>query len=149
MPLGPPGIWVLAHEKPNQHGTWSAHGTEGGYISLAMDHYCCYTIVVNKTIATQIMDTLEFFPCNYKMPATSSADLAIQAAKDLIYALHHPHQAGSYSSIGDAQLCALDTLVDISNSTLLVVGVKEMKPTHAKAVPRLCHPMPEPIAMWM
>ena len=128
-PLALPGSWVLAHEKPNQHSTWSPHGTEGWYIGLAVDHYHCYAIIMNKTNATQIMDTQEFFPHNYQIPTTSSADLAIETAKDLIYTLHNPHPAGPYSSIGDAQLHAFDMLADIFNSTLLGVGATEMKPT--------------------
>ena len=87
MLLAPPGIWVLAHEKPNQCEMWSPHGTEAWYMSLAMDHYCCYTIVMNKANATRIMHSLEFSPVNYKMPTTLSADLAIWAAIDLLYAL--------------------------------------------------------------
>ena len=37
--LAPPGTHILAHEKPNEHGTWGPHGAEGWYISPAMDHY--------------------------------------------------------------------------------------------------------------
>ena len=39
-------------------------------------------------------------------------------------------------------------LADISNGTLPGVGVTETEPTHAKVVPRLHHPTPEPITMW-
>ena len=114
---------------------WSPHGAELWHIGPAMDHYQCYTIIINKTNANQIMDTLEFFPHNYNMLATSLADLAIQAANKLIYALHHPHPAGPYSSIGDAQLHALNMLADIFNNALLGVGVTETKPMHTKVVP--------------
>ena len=96
----------MAHEKPTRCSTWSLHGTEGWYIGPAMDHYCCYTVVMNKTNATQIMDTLELSPYNYKMQITFSANLAIQVADDLIYALCNPHSALPYTSIGDTQLCA-------------------------------------------
>ena len=47
-PLAPPGIHILAHEKPNQCSTWAPHGAEGWYIGPAMDHYQCYTIVVTE-----------------------------------------------------------------------------------------------------
>ena len=107
---------------------WSPHGTEGWYIGPAMVHYQCYTVIINKNNATQIIDMLEFFPCNYNMPNTSWADLAIWAVKDLIHVLCHLHLAGPYNFIGDAKLHALNALVDIFHM-LLGVGVTEPKPT--------------------
>ena len=74
------------------------------------------------------MDTLEFFLHKLNMLTASSADLAIWAAKDLIYALCHPHPTVPYSSIGDAQLCVLDMLVGIFNDVLLGVGVPGPQP---------------------
>ena len=123
--LAPLGLCVLAHEEPNQCGMWAPHGAEQWYIGPAMDHYC---IVITKMNATQIMDTLVFFPCKFNMPTTSLANLAIWAVKDLIYALCHPHPTIPYSSIGDAQLCALSTLVDIFNDALPGMGVLESQP---------------------
>jgi hypothetical protein len=34
-PIAPPGIWVLAHEKPNNRNSWSPHVIDGWYIGQA------------------------------------------------------------------------------------------------------------------
>ena len=88
---------------------------------------------------------LEFFPHNYNITNTSLADLAIWDANDLIHALCQPHPARPYNSIGDAQLCALDTLADIFHDALLGVEVMEPRPTQQKTVSRPQHPTHEPI----
>ena len=51
-PLAPPGIHVLAHDKPKECGMLAPHGAEGWYIDAAMDHHRCYTVVVTKMNAT-------------------------------------------------------------------------------------------------
>ena len=81
------------------------------------------------------------------MPTTSSANLAILVDKDLIYALCNPHPAVPYTSIGDAQLHALN-MADIFNSTFLGVGAADKQTAAGKTIPLLLHhPMAEPIAI--
>jgi hypothetical protein len=89
-PLAPPGTKIVIHEKPSVRGSWAPHGLDGWYIGPALEHYQCYRVHVNNTNAERIGDTVEFFPQHVQMPKLSSADAAMQAASDLIYALEHP-----------------------------------------------------------
>ena len=41
-PMVPPGTKLIAHEKPNQHASWSKHGLAGWYIGPALQHYRFY-----------------------------------------------------------------------------------------------------------
>jgi hypothetical protein len=84
--LAPLGTKTIVHEKPNQRGTWDAHGVYGWYIGLAPDHYRCYEIHITATRASRIADTVEFFPTTCAMPAPSSANAALEAATELITA---------------------------------------------------------------
>jgi hypothetical protein len=112
-PLAPLGTKTLVHEKPKQRGTWASHGVEGWYINHAPEHYRCYEIYITATGGTRFADTVEFFPTHCPMPATSSADVAISAAQDLIQALQHPQPAAPFAPVGDTQLAALRTLAEI------------------------------------
>jgi hypothetical protein len=38
-PIGPAGTAVLIHDKPDNRGTWHAHGTHGFYLGPALQHY--------------------------------------------------------------------------------------------------------------
>jgi hypothetical protein len=93
-PMAPPGIKVIAHEKPAKRASWATHGIDGWYIGPTYEHYRCYRIYATKTRAERICDTVEFFPHNFRMPEQSSADAAIRAAQELIHALNtrnRPH----------------------------------------------------------
>jgi hypothetical protein len=63
--------------------------------------------------AEPIARTVEFFPHYGKMPQLSSADAAIRAAIDLCWTLHNPAPASPLTSIGDAQMDAIQKLADI------------------------------------
>lgn len=117
-PLAPPGTRILAHEKPSKRASWAPHGEDGWYIGPAPEHYRCYRVYIPKTRATRIVDTIEFFPHNSKMPHLSSADAAMRAAKDLTKALRNPHPATPFINIGDAQMEALSKLAEIFNAAL-------------------------------
>jgi hypothetical protein len=51
----------------------------------------------NKTI---IVDALEFFPQHVNMPHLSTYELAIQAARELTFALRNPAPAAPFAHIG-------------------------------------------------
>jgi hypothetical protein len=112
-PLAPPGICILAHDKPNKRSSWAPHGEDGWYIGPAMDHYRCFRVYINKTKAERIVDTLDFFPARLTMPKHSSNDAIIKAAKDMIQALQEPHPATPFNVFGDKQLAALQQLANI------------------------------------
>jgi len=116
-PMAPPGTRVLLHEKPSIRGSWALHGEEGWYVGPTKKHYRCYTIHVNRTNSERIGDTVEFFPTHTTMPAQSSANAAMQAAKDLIHALQHPYLATPFD-VGDKQLQALKQLATIFEQAL-------------------------------
>jgi hypothetical protein len=112
-PLGPPGTKVLVHERPNNRGTWSPHGTEGWYIGPAMDHYRSFKIYIPSTNDVRVSDTLAWFPSHVTMPRASSADMAMASAYDLTQALLHPSPASALSPFSDIQRHALIELAKI------------------------------------
>jgi hypothetical protein len=112
-PLAPPGTKVLIHETPNRCRTWAVHGADGWYLGGAPEHYRCYRVYVTKTRAERIARTVEFFPHYGEVPQLSFADAAICAASDLCWALRNPAPASPLTSIGDAQMDAIQKLADI------------------------------------
>lgn len=133
MPMALPGTRVLLHEKPSVQGSWAPHGEEGWYVGPAKKHYRCYTIHVNRTNSEHIGDTVAFFLTHTTMPAQSSVDAAIQAAKDLIHALKHPQLATSFD-IGDEQLQALTQLATIFEQAIPQMLIPD-KPAVLRAEP--------------
>lgn len=117
-PLAPPGIRVLAHEKPSNRASWAPHGADGWYIGPAMKHYRCFRVYINKTQAERITDTVEFFPNNYNMPKFSSTDAIIKASRDMVKALREPHPATPFNNFGDKQFAALESLAEIFDTAL-------------------------------
>jgi hypothetical protein len=117
-PLAPPGTKVLVHETPANRRTWAPHGVEGWYIGAAPEHYRCYRVYIPKTRAERTAKTVEFFPHDCAVPKTSSADAAVQAARDLIDALANPSPAAPFATLGQEQLRAIRTLADIFTSTV-------------------------------
>jgi hypothetical protein len=78
-----------------------------------MHHYRCQNVYILTTASERIMDTLEFFPHNYKMPQLSSTDRLLMAAKDMTEALQNPHQKVPFASVGDDTIAALTDLAEI------------------------------------
>ena len=124
-PLGPPGTKVLVHEKPNNRGTWSPHGTEGWYVGPAMDHYRSFNVYIPSTNDMRVSDTLAWFPSQVSMPRASSADLAMASAYDLTQALLHPSPASALSPFSEDQRHALLQLAEIFGS---VTGLNTTDP---------------------
>ena len=77
-----------------------------------MSHYRCYRNFIPHTKGNVHAETVEFFPHNFDMPKTSSADAASHAARDLIKALQNPSPASPLSLKND-HLQALQTLAEI------------------------------------
>lgn len=57
-PLAPPGMKVIAHDKPTQRKSWAPHSTEGSYIGPARKHYRCYWIYIPAINSECICDTV-------------------------------------------------------------------------------------------
>ena len=97
-PLAPPSTKILADETPNQRRTWAEHVVDGWYLSTAPQHYCCHRTYITKTCKESIARTVEFFPNDHNMPTTSSADMAIVAAQDLVHTLQNPVPPTPYAT---------------------------------------------------
>jgi hypothetical protein len=112
-PMAPPGTRIIVHETPSRRRTWAPHGQDGWYIGPALEHYRCYTVYINKTRGERIVETVDFFPENFKLTFPSTQELATKAATELTHALLHPKPAGPFCKVGDEQTLALKHLADI------------------------------------
>jgi hypothetical protein len=111
--MAPPGTRIIAHETPTRRKTWAPHGQDGWYIGPALEHYRCYTVYITKTRSSRIVETVEFFPHQLKIPSPSSSDLATQAAAELTHVLLNLQPAGPFCQVGDEQAIALRKLATI------------------------------------
>jgi hypothetical protein len=116
-PLAPPGTKVVAHDK-HHNKTWALHGLSGWYLGPAINHYRCYTTWITDTRGIRVSDTVDFFPAHVPTPQTSSADKALDAARDLIHALGNPAPAAPFIEIGHQQTQALHQLDEICKNVI-------------------------------
>ncbi len=116
-PIAPPGMKVVAHEKPEHRQSWSTHGLIGWYIGPAMEHYRCYRIYIPETKGERVCDTVDFFPQNTKLPQLSAEAATLRAAQHLISTLKQPHPEAPFLNLGDEKVRALETLADIFHQT--------------------------------
>jgi hypothetical protein len=70
-------------------------------------------VYINKTRGERVVETVDFFPENFKLPFPSTQELATKAATELTHALLHPQPAGPFFKVGDEQMLALKHLADI------------------------------------
>jgi hypothetical protein len=106
-PLAPPGIRVLAHEKPADRETWSPHGLDGWYVGPALDSYRCFTVWMWDTRRERICDTVSWFPTKVTMPLASSTDLVLAGIQDIVHALTYPSHNSPLALRTDSQVQAL------------------------------------------
>jgi hypothetical protein len=78
-----------------------------------MHHYRCQNVYISSTSSKRIVDTLECFPHNYKVPQLSSTDRSIMADKDMTDALQNPHPEVPFARVGDDTISALAELAAI------------------------------------
>jgi hypothetical protein len=112
-PMAPPGTRIISHETPARRQTLAPHGQDGWYTGPALEHYRCYSVYITKTRSSRIVETVEFFPHQFKIPFPSSRDLATQAATELTHALLNPQPAGPFFQVDDEQAVALRKLAAI------------------------------------
>jgi hypothetical protein len=70
-------------------------------------------VYITKTRSRRIVETVEIFPHQFKIPFPSSSDLATQADTELTHALLTPQPAGPFCQVGDEQAIALRKLATI------------------------------------
>jgi hypothetical protein len=129
-PLAPPGTRNIPHETPGKRKMWAPHGQDGWYIGPALEHYRCYTVYITKTRSRRVVETVEFFPHQFKVPFPSSRELATQAAADLTHALLNPQPAGPFCQVGDEQSVALRRLANIFGAAKLKCGKEKLTPQY-------------------
>ncbi len=112
-PLAPPGIRVVAHDKPDKRGTWAPHGEDGYYIGPALESYRCWRVWITKTRQDRICDTLAWFPGPaIQVPYASTNDLILAALNDIKTAIQRPLPADAPAPFSPA---AIDVLSDLHN----------------------------------
>jgi hypothetical protein len=102
--MAPPGTRIIAH---------APHDQDGWYIGPSLEHYQCCTVYINRTRGERIVETVDFFPVNFKLPFPSTQELATKAGTELTHALLHPNTAGPFFKVDDEQTIALTYLADI------------------------------------
>jgi hypothetical protein len=112
-PMAPPGTMIIAHVTPGRRKTWAPHGQDGWYIGPALEHYRCYTVYITNTRASRVVETVDFFSHQFKIPFPSSSNLTTQAAAELTHSLFNPHPAGPLCQVGDEQAIAIKKLATI------------------------------------
>jgi hypothetical protein len=112
-PIAPPGIRVLVHDKPSQRRSWSPYTSDARYVGPAFDSYRCYLTWMVATRALCISDTVAWFPSKVTIPTSSSVDLVIAGAKDIVQALHNPSPGSLLAPLVDSEVAVLKTLSDI------------------------------------
>ena len=116
-PMAPPGSKIIVHEKPALRGTWAAHAVNTWYLGPALHHYWCYHVYISETRGERIADNVVWFPTKGRTPMSSSTDLAIAAARNLIAALRSPHPASPISPLSNSKFSALKTMAEIFKAT--------------------------------
>lgn len=134
-PMGPPGIRVVAHVKPDTRTSWAPHGLDGWYLGPALEHYRCYRIWINATRSTRICDTVAWLPTKVPMPTASSVDYILTGIQDIVQALQHPSPNSPLAPLTDSQSNSLRTVMDILH--------KAASPPQVEPTPL---PTPAPVA---
>jgi hypothetical protein len=112
-PIAPPGIRVIAHDKPADRDTWSPHGSDGWYNGPTLESYRCFTVWIWDTRQTRITNTLSWFPSKVTMPLASSTDLILAGIQDIIRALTHPSANSPLAPRTDSEVQALQDLTTL------------------------------------
>jgi hypothetical protein len=81
-----------------------------------------------KTKSSRVVETVEFFPHTFKLPFSSSSELATQAAADLTHALLHPQPAGPLCQVYNEQVIALRRLANIFGAAKMKSGKEKLTP---------------------
>jgi Reverse transcriptase (RNA-dependent DNA polymerase) len=126
-PIAPPGIKVLAHERPEQRKSWSAHAKEGWYVGPALDHYRCYRVWIISTRQERVVNSLTWFPQKLAMPIATAEDLMIAAINDLRNALVAPPTHSLIGNLPPSETEKLDTLANILHQEVQHPSIEKAK----------------------
>jgi hypothetical protein len=101
-----------------------------------MHHYRCQNVYISTTASERIVDTLEFFLHNYKMPQLYFTERLLMAAKDMTDALQNPRPEVPFASVGDDTIAALTDLAAIFKLKLQQAPSPATQASPAKVVLR-------------
>ena len=142
-PMAPPGTKVLVHKTPQVCGSCASHGVEDWYVGHAPKHYRCYRCYIPKTHAERISRSVEIFPHSTPMPATSSADAATEATRELTAALLNPSPASPCPALGTEQMATINHLAAIFDVATSLTPASPTAPD--SVVAPAAFPSPTPI----
>ena len=83
---------IIAHKEIGTRNSWDFRGAAGWYVSVALQHYRCHTIVAKATRAAQIFDTVEFRHHHITQPEVTPMDRIVHGVNKLTYALQNASQ---------------------------------------------------------
>jgi hypothetical protein len=133
-PIGPPGMRVLVHDKPQNCSTWAPHGQDAWYIGLALDHYCCYTVWMWDTCHEWETDTLTWFPQWVTMPTLIAVDIIAAGIQDIATALSDPKPNLPLNPLMTQQAAVLQYMVAIFTGVVPANDAVET-PSHLRVEP--------------
>jgi hypothetical protein len=87
LPLAPLGTKALIYDDPAVHASWAPHATDGYYVGLAANHYCCLHFYIPTTRRFHIADTWRLYLSHCQVPVVSEHDQTLLAANDILQAL--------------------------------------------------------------
>jgi hypothetical protein len=107
-PIAPPGMKIVAHEKPKTgRGSWDPHGKTGYYLGPALSHYRCFRVWITETKSVRVTDTISWHPPPaHLLPGSTPTD-------DLLAILAQLHS--TISSIADSPPDFMDQCQPIAN----------------------------------
>jgi len=141
-PMGPPGCRIIIHAKGTTRQTWDFKGIEGFYIGLAMNHYCCYTLLRNNTQAMVVSDTVIFQHHTLNLPVLTAEDCIIYCLRALTTAI----RANRSPTRMDEQLLAIESLRAIFSNIQHPPAVQQRTtpPSAPAPAPRMLTPASTP-----
>jgi hypothetical protein len=151
-PIAPPGIKVLAHEKPDNRATWSPHAFTAWYVGPALQHYRCYTVWATETRQLRIVNQLKWFPQKIAMPIATPLDLLRAAIVDLQHILTAPPEDALVGTLPPSEVDKLVELAEViaqvqSQPQKQAPGASQkLPPVPTQRVPRPPGPPPRPPA---
>ncbi len=102
MPLAPPGMKMVIHEKSSQRGSWDPHGVIAFYVRPAMKHYRCFTAYLPSTKSERVANIVAFLPHRHiSVPNTTPAEGIRQALQDISTLLKSPPTNLPFLTQGD------------------------------------------------
>ena len=134
-PLAPPGCKILIHDRPDHRASWDDKGTEGFYIGPALEHYRNYRCYINGTNSIRTSDTVEFYPKDNPMPASSSSDRLHMILTDLLDVLRHPHPSSPFLRVGTELNDAIRAVQQLVKSSTPTAEQRDPAPTAAQHDP--------------